>query len=153
MMIGSGTSSFVASENPVPQSTSIKVDSKRCCSVGPLKRPTFSAAAGKALRNAVDIIDHIKSSLCLNRENVIGRENGGISAKLINLAGTCFRLLIVIKLNIKEKNFSVWDRPGRLRHTADRYITPVSLRPSQSMSRPFPIEIPETKKVRVRQWK
>jgi hypothetical protein len=26
------------------------------------------------------------------------------------------------------------------------YITPVSLRPSQSISRPFPIEIPETKK-------
>ena len=60
IMIGSGTSPFSAPENPVPQSTFIKVDSKRCWTVEPLKHPTFSAAAGRALRNVVDIIDHVK---------------------------------------------------------------------------------------------
>jgi hypothetical protein len=123
-----GHLSLFSPGNP-SQSTLIKVSSKRCWSVGPLKHPTFSAAARRALRNVVDIIDHLRHSLCLNRENVIGREDGGISAKLIALAGSCLRFLIVIKFNIKEKSFNVWDRPGRAGNTADRYIT--SLKPSQ----------------------
>ena len=51
--------SFYSFRDPVPQSTLIKVASKRCCSVEPLKQSTSSAAASRALRNAVDIIDHV----------------------------------------------------------------------------------------------
>ena len=85
-----------------------------------------------------------RSSLFL-REIVIGRENGGISAKLIARAGTYLRLLIVIKFNIKGKSFNVWDRPARAKDTADRYIT--SLRPSQSITSLCPEEVSKRKKI------
>jgi hypothetical protein len=103
--LGRFTSSYcTALEDPVPQSTLIKVASKRCCSVEPLKQPTSSAAASRALRNAVDIIDHIGSSSCVNQADVIGRKHGRISVKLIALAGACLRLLIkVIKFIPRER--------------------------------------------------
>lgn len=85
---------LTALEDPVPQSTLIKVASKRCYSVEPLKQPTSSAAASRALRNAVDIIDHVGSSSCVNQTDVIGRKHGGIPVKLIAPAGACLRLLI-----------------------------------------------------------
>lgn len=113
-MIGSDASPLSTLEDPVPQSTLIKVDSKRCWSVGPLKHPTSSAAARRALRNAVGIIDHIGSSCFVNRVDVIGRKHGRNSVKFIALAGGCLRFAHNNdQVHTTAGESHVWDRLGQ----------------------------------------
>lgn len=107
-MIGSGTSPFSASENPVPQSTLIKVDSKRCWLVEPLKRPTSSRLQERHRETfSTSLLCQAQPLPTVINVNVIDRGHGGIPVKLIAVAGNCLRFLIVIKFIPKRKRFKI----------------------------------------------